>query len=1354
MAIRDEIIRLLLKTEGADQVVALDKRIEQLGESGQEAARELTRLTDSLGKSQELQSAVDRYRQLARSYIDYSRAIKDGQADLSRMAAAQRTSAAALEGQRAELAEAREELARLNDSSQRYIGTEAERARAIELTKLKVDTLARSVKEAERAERENARALESGRTELERTAAAQERLLEPLSQLKSELESAGLSTTRLGAATKDLQAQADAARAGIHALAQSVDEQGRAAEAAEAAAARIDAAWQKLGRDSTVRTIDAQIEELRDAYATLANSGQVSADALARAHARMQEQIRGLVTGSQAWKSAGDAATDSARRISEAHALLGTRPIREIESEIQKLRDAYAALAASGELSSDELAQASRRATERIAELRTGVARTEKETSSLQRSTGRLSRSLEDVRSAANTLGSVLLRVTGVTAGLSAAIGAVGAGRIFGGAIDSARTFEAVLSEVRAVSGATEEQLQRMRAAAEQASSTTRFSAEQAATALGDLARASGDADTAIAQLPATLNLAQAAGLDASRSAEILTTALTQFGLAASDATRVADYFAREANSTQDSVEKLGLAMSYVAPLARQLGMSVEETTALLGAMAEEGFRGERAGTALRNVFSAMLDPASKFSRSLRTLGIDSKDFTGVIEGLARAGDEGRKAILSLDAEARPAISALVTDAGGKIRRLQEDFKQAAGEAARTAQAIGGNFEGASGRFVNALDFMRRALVEPILAPLSAELDEAAKSIRAFAGTADFKALSDSIRDFAVNASRAIAEFVKSIDFTDVAQRLQGLADSTNAFVDDVRTKADALLGVLTVIGNALSLFWNGVQTVVLGAATLAAQAVQKFTANLVLMGKAVAIATGTFPALQKVFEDLEIHVSALGAVTDEFARRTAKNAGEAVDAFSGLASSIGEAGSAASAAASQLRQPAQAIEQVGAAASGAAVELERYADTTAFATNATRDSEQAYINQQAALIAARESVQALKDQLLELVKSGKGSADEMQRLQTAIAAAEAEVKKLTPASKDAARAAEELKNAFADLRIVSQEELRRTADLAKSSFDTIVASYRSGQSAIEDVIRAFAAYADAERAATDVSSASEKARVESLLATKAASLGLTAELERAGAIGKKAGEETAQAMRGARDAIGEVTAAAGEMAAQQERVVEQVQQTNNQIIVQTQLTDAQRRAIAYLGQEWEAGRVSAIDYGRALQEIMSDGTEAIERQIAAAERARDALRELTGQLRDEADRASGNEAAIEDRRYQEQLARIKELEEAGGAAARREAQEARQLAEEEHRRRLAEIREQARARREAQLEREVEVERSPREEQQASATQNNWSPTININGLDIGNADERRRIARVIFEEIEQIGRRRGGVL
>ncbi len=445
------------------------------------------------------------------------------------------------------------------------------------------------------------------------------------------------------------------------------------------------------------------------------------------------------------------------------------------------------------------------------------------------------------------------------------------------------------------------------------------------------------------------------------------------------------------------------------------------------------------------------------------------------------------------------------------------------------------------------------------------------------------------------------------------------------------------------------------------------------------------------------------------------------------------------------------------ALTRLGLSASQAGVKFtETGADILAtfrvVAENAAATGEQitAAFNAALSKLTTREEVQALATELRRAADSGKLSFEALNRTLAAVDQRLAEI--------DAAL--DPLAAKFSQFGIKTQRELNNAAAAARSFFDEVVAGAQRGEYAQADVVRAFTVMAEAQRQAVAQSTASEQARVESLLAAKAAALGLSTELERAGVIGKQAGDETADAMRGARDAITDTAAAAGEMAAQQTRVVEQVHATNNQIIIQTQLTDAQRRALLFLGQEWDAGRVSAEEYGLTLQDIMAGGTEAIERQIEAAERARDALRDLTDQLRDEADRAAGNEADIERRRYQEQLDRIKELEEAGGAAARREAMEARRLAEEEHRRRLAEIREQARARREADAPASGGGSTTGGGQGGAPASTSSREPAIVVNitdFLDIDTPTGRDRILSKLRDGIIRTvsdHRRRGGLL
>lgn len=393
MATRDEIIRLLLKAEGGPEVADLEKRIESLGQAGEQAASELDALLSELDRNAGLQRAAEQFREVGARVLDYQRAIRAGQDDIARLSAAQRASAAAVEGQREELAAARAELARLTDVNERYIDTEQSRAAATEQARLKVDILSRALKGAEADQRQYTRELDAARIAVQRTAAAQDKLRPTLESLRGTLREAGLSTTQLGAAQQELGNRSSAAVAGIKALAKSLEDSQAAsaaaaaaeaeaarvaaeaaaeraaaeravAEAAQAAADRISNAHEKLGT-KPFGDIAREIQEVRQAYRDLAASGTLSEQALAQANARMIGQIRELQAQTSGWsgaldrvkgsviaagaglfgvtrilKSSAEAASDFQTRIAQISTLL------ENDSGIPKITDDIRALAA------------------------------------------------------------------------------------------------------------------------------------------------------------------------------------------------------------------------------------------------------------------------------------------------------------------------------------------------------------------------------------------------------------------------------------------------------------------------------------------------------------------------------------------------------------------------------------------------------------------------------------------------------------------------------------------------------------------------------------------------------------------------------------------------------------------------------------------------------------------------------------------------------------------------------------------------------------------------------------------------------------------------------------------------
>ena len=242
-------------------------------------------------------------------------------------------------------------------------------------------------------------------------------------------------------------------------------------------------------------------------------------------------------------------------------------------------------------------------------------------------------------------LSSLTAAIGGSTVALGAAtagVAALGAGLV--AAVGTAARFEQAMANVGAVSNATDEQLMRLSEAAKEMGRTTSFSATQAAEGLGFLAMAGFDVDQQISALPGTLNLAAAGNLDLADSADIASNVLTGMGLAAEDMTMVADVMAKTITTSNTNVRQLGDAMSYVAPQAASMGLSVEETAAAIGKLSDAGIQGERAGTSLRGILTRLSAPTAEATATMEELGVEIFDLEGNMKSLPAIIEEFRVA--------------------------------------------------------------------------------------------------------------------------------------------------------------------------------------------------------------------------------------------------------------------------------------------------------------------------------------------------------------------------------------------------------------------------------------------------------------------------------------------------------------------------------------------------------------------------------------------------------------------------------------------------------------------------------------------------------------------------------------
>lgn len=189
--------------------------------------------------------------------------------------------------------------------------------------------------------------------------------------------------------------------------------------------------------------------------------------------------------------------------------------------------------------------------------------------------------------------------------------------------------FQAQMSRVQAIAGATGGELDKMKAQAIELGAKTAFSAKEAAQGMENLASAGFQVNEIMDAMPGVLDLAAVSGGDVAASSEAMASSLRAFGLEAGQAGHVADVFARAAADTNAETVDMAEAMKYVAPVAHSMGLSLEETAASIGIMADAGIKGSQAGTTLRGALSRIAKPTKAMVKSMDQLGVSFYDANG-----------------------------------------------------------------------------------------------------------------------------------------------------------------------------------------------------------------------------------------------------------------------------------------------------------------------------------------------------------------------------------------------------------------------------------------------------------------------------------------------------------------------------------------------------------------------------------------------------------------------------------------------------------------------------------------------------------------------------------------------------
>ena len=277
--------------------------------------------------------------------------------------------------------------------------------------------------------------------------------------------------------------------------------------------------------------------------------------------------------------------------------------------------------------------------------------------------------------------------------------------------------FEAKMSEVKAISGATADQFQKLKANAEQLGASTIFTAKDVAQLQVEFAKLGFTADEITKVTEATLYLAQASGSDLARAAEVAGSTLRGFGLDATETNRVTDVMALSFSRSALDMEKFAQSMKYVAPIANAAGVSLEETTALLGVLANAGISGSQAGTSLRRI--------------LTDLGSESGTTSEKIAKLAAKGISMENAMDDVGRSAQSALLVLQKNVDA-IPSLTNQFDNAAGAAGNMAKIMGDNLKGSMKAFESASEGALIQVGELVSAAFRPLVDMATAAISAF----------------------------------------------------------------------------------------------------------------------------------------------------------------------------------------------------------------------------------------------------------------------------------------------------------------------------------------------------------------------------------------------------------------------------------------------------------------------------------------------------------------------------------------------------------------------------------------------------------------------------------------------
>jgi len=385
----------------------------------------------------------------------------------------------------------------------------------------------------------------------------------------------------------------------------------------------------------------------------------------------------------------------------------------------------------------------------------------------------------------------------------SKGIGLVGsAARGIGNAVQGVADYQTAMARVNQITQATAEEQVLLQNAVKAAAADLGITAEVSSNLLLKMARDGFSAQEAIDQLGVVLNYAKANAQDAAGATEQLGGILDSFGERPAIIGKLADALTATAQAAGTTTDALAKGLQGVGLAADEAGLSVNQTVALLGQLAQRNIEGSSATKQLVTILGEFRDPASAAGKALDGLGLSGKTFTEVLATLSTDSAAATEVLNTLGNKPRAALQALLADGGASLKGLNKIIAESEGASKKAADALGKTFNEALNKAGAAFEQLKIAAATPILTPLAEGLTALAARLTEVANSPEFANLANQFAQFTAKSTEQLILFVKSVNFEEAAGKVAAFVESTVRNFGAIVKAANLVAGALNFVAE------------------------------------------------------------------------------------------------------------------------------------------------------------------------------------------------------------------------------------------------------------------------------------------------------------------------------------------------------------------------------------------------------------------------------------------------------------------------------------------------------------------------------------------------------------------------